>query len=441
MMISEFTAHASAETDGRDDQELLAEFLSGSEPAFTTLVARHIDAVYSAALRQVRDPHTAADVTSAAFIVLSRKATSLDGRTVVSAWLHRTTRYIALKALRANQRRQKYEQQAADMEESLQSPTTDETGEVWMEVAPLLDDGLARLTAKDHEVVVLRFFQNKTFPQIAALVGGTEEGARKRVHRGVDKLRRFLVGRGVSVPAALLTATLVARSVQPSPVGLLDSIGVVSRRATVSALVVETLRMLQQRVWQQIAASLGALAAVLGVLFMALSPVFPVSTGSPLQTLRLLTRSAENGDAERWSSLIHVSTFDEQQIRSVLVSNMVAQSKLRGLLVQGFGPVAYEASDFPRLLDDTPESQMRDAVERIDGDRATIHLPRGSDLKFVHFKDGWRFDFFGTTRVGLPALRVSLGKDLFAAQETARQLSTGTFRQIVDARDAFQRLR
>src|SRR5258708_7955215 len=76
-----------------DDRALLAEYLDGSETAFAALVRRHTDLVYSSALRQVRDPHTAADVTSAVFMVLARKAGELTAGVVIAAWLHSTTRY------------------------------------------------------------------------------------------------------------------------------------------------------------------------------------------------------------------------------------------------------------------------------------------------------------------------------------------------------------
>src|SRR4051812_44072454 len=100
-----------------DDRALLAEYADGSERAFAALVGRHTDLVYSAALRQVRDPHTAADVTSAVFMVLARKAGGLSAGVVIAAWLHATTRYAALKAIRSRVRREHYEQEAARMQE------------------------------------------------------------------------------------------------------------------------------------------------------------------------------------------------------------------------------------------------------------------------------------------------------------------------------------
>src|SRR4051812_54582 len=115
-MTSECTAQSSVEArasvEAPGDLELLAEFLRGSESAFEQLVRRHAAMVYSAAVRQVFDPATAAEVTNAVFMVLARKARSFGPGSILAAWLHQTTRFAALKAIRARARRQYYEQEA-----------------------------------------------------------------------------------------------------------------------------------------------------------------------------------------------------------------------------------------------------------------------------------------------------------------------------------------
>ena len=88
-----------------DDMALVREYAaSQSEQAFETLVSRHVNLVYSAALRQARDADLAQEITQAVFIILARKAGSLSPKTILSGWLYRTARFAAADADRNDQR-------------------------------------------------------------------------------------------------------------------------------------------------------------------------------------------------------------------------------------------------------------------------------------------------------------------------------------------------
>ena len=136
-----------------DDMALLVEYAHGnSEEAFATLVSRHIHLVYSIALRQVLNPQLAEEVTQAVFVILARKSASLSPKTILSGWLCRTARNVSANALTVERRRRQREQEACM--ESL----SNERESPWLKIEPLLETAMSRLSAKDHDALVLRFF-------------------------------------------------------------------------------------------------------------------------------------------------------------------------------------------------------------------------------------------------------------------------------------------
>ena len=167
------------------DAELLARFAQGeSEEAFAALVHRHIQLVHSVALRQTAHAHQAQEITQAVFVILARKARSLGSKTVLSGWLYHTARLTAANFQRSELRRIRREQEA------FMQSTLDESSQetAWNELAPLLDDAMAQLRATDRDALVLRYFENKTLPQVGAALGVEERAAQKRVTRALEKL-------------------------------------------------------------------------------------------------------------------------------------------------------------------------------------------------------------------------------------------------------------
>lgn len=140
------------------DQQLLRIYAeTRSEAAFTELIRRQVDLVYSAALRMVGDAYQAQDVTQATFVALAQNAAQLTTHPVLSGWLHRTAQNLASKTVRADVRRRQREQEAATMNELL-SAAPDAS---WEQIAPHLDAALGELSEPDRDALLLRYFQKK----------------------------------------------------------------------------------------------------------------------------------------------------------------------------------------------------------------------------------------------------------------------------------------
>src|SRR5213083_1387923 len=205
--------------NGVTDQQLLRDYFEHqSETGFSELVERHVDFVYSAALRMVRDAHLAEDVTQAVFVALARSALQLTGRPVLSGWLHRTAQNHAANVVRSDVRRRAREQEAAAMNE-LHEPDA-----AWEDIAPHLDNALGELSEADRDALLLRYFEGKSARQIAQTLGTTEDAAQKRVSRAVERLREFFAKRGITVGASGLVAVISANAVQAAPAGLVVTI-------------------------------------------------------------------------------------------------------------------------------------------------------------------------------------------------------------------------
>ncbi|MES2693187.1 MAG: sigma-70 family RNA polymerase sigma factor [Verrucomicrobiota bacterium] len=205
------------------DSDLLRRFAEQrSEAAFTSLVQRHIDLVYGAALRQLRgDVHAAKDVTQEVFVSLARKAGALHRHPTLLGWLYSNTRFTAVSRIRREQRRQLREQEAHAMTENLNSTATTPD---WTRVRSVLDEAMHDLDDRDRQALLLRFFERQPFAAIAGQLGMSENAVQKASERALDKLHAALSRRGVTSTSAALATGLAAHASTAAPAGLATSI-------------------------------------------------------------------------------------------------------------------------------------------------------------------------------------------------------------------------
>ncbi len=207
------------------DPQLLRQFVQGhSQAAFSQIVSRHINFVYSVCRRETGDAALAEDVTQVVFLILAQKAVTLRIETSLSGWLFQTARFASKNARRREAYRKMQEQKAQEQA----APLGQGENTLWNQVEPHLNAALAALSAKDREAVLLRFADGLSFPELSAALGTSENAARMRVSRAVSRLRQSFAGAGITLSAAVLTGFLAERTVQAAPpasVALLTKVG------------------------------------------------------------------------------------------------------------------------------------------------------------------------------------------------------------------------
>jgi RNA polymerase sigma factor (sigma-70 family) len=201
------------DTRPNDDAQLLREFAAGhSQTAFRTLVERYQDMVYGTARRRLGNDQAASDVAQNVFSALARKAPWLSTRTSVGGWLYKSTLMEAARRQRDDLRRLKRERLYAE-EMNIRGPNDhDEDAPQLRELMPVLDDAMSGLSAADREALLLRFFRGLSLRDTGAAMGTSEEAARKRVSRALDKLSSLFKRKGITIPASVIAASVLPKA-------------------------------------------------------------------------------------------------------------------------------------------------------------------------------------------------------------------------------------
>src|SRR5689334_12302447 len=204
---------------GMDDAVLLGRYVeTGCQASFQEIVTRHSGWVFSLSLRAVRDRHLAEDVTQAVFIILAKKASAIREGTPLSGWLFKASRFAVSDALKRRTRMRNRENRFAEFfkaaagTDGLAAAPGEDESNLSDDLSATLDEAVACLSESDRQAVLLRFYEHKSLAEVGTILGITEEAAKKRVARAVDKLRKYFASRGVVASIAVMLLLLSQRA-------------------------------------------------------------------------------------------------------------------------------------------------------------------------------------------------------------------------------------
>jgi RNA polymerase sigma factor (sigma-70 family) len=306
------------------DLELLARYTAQhAEDAFAEIVRRHLDLVYSAALRQVRSPQLAEELVQSTFIKLARHAHRLNSGTILTAWLYQVTRREAIDVVRREARRQSREQ-AANQMNSINAAEAD-----WADVQPMLDEAMEVLDQTDRAALLLRYFENKSLREVGQTLGTTDDAAQKRVSRAVGRLRKFLVKRGVTVGISGLILGISTKAVHAAPSGLAQTISAVAiAKGAVAG--VATLTLTKGAVTLMTSKKL-----TFGIIALLLLAGFTVFTG--LKIFRTISASSSPAIEGAWEGVLNLpapGVLKGEQSRTRLVMTFVKTNRAHSATAQ-----------------------------------------------------------------------------------------------------------
>lgn len=313
------------------DAELLGRVARGDRDATDALIRRYANLVHGVAMRQTRnDEQLSADVSQAVFIIFIQKIRSIGSARALPGWFHMTTRYAVRTAMRSSRRREHYEQQAARGERIMNISIDDQAN------LELLDEAVASLGKTDRDLVLMRYMQSREVDAIATDIGITEQTARKRITRAIEKMRRFFAGRGAAMTVGGVTGLLTTAGSHSAPAAIIEASLAVSTSTISTSTIAQG--VIQMMIWSKLKIATAVIVAM-------------AVTGGAVAIVQLQNMRSAPADANS-NALAPAMTMDEL-FAALHTEYALANGEMLRLIRAPFSPIraAYVNQATPRGSD------------------------------------------------------------------------------------------
>lgn len=188
-----------------DDRQLIAAYKNGDSNAFGVLYDRYIKKIYNFIYYKTFDTAVAEDLTSTTFFKALNKIDTLDvERGNFSTWLYSIARNTVIDHYRSHAFNANEGEDVFDLSEENHTPAALDA----RHSLGVVEAYLAKLTPAQREIVTLRIWEERSYKDIADIVGGTENSVKMSFSRTIRKLREDLGPFTTLALVVLATATV-----------------------------------------------------------------------------------------------------------------------------------------------------------------------------------------------------------------------------------------
>ena len=186
------------------DDMLVASYAQGNNEAFDELLARHQTRIYNYILMMVKDEDVANDIFQDTFakVVTTVKQGRYTESGRFAAWLTRIARNLIIDMFRQEKSQAKVSTDASDVDILNRREFSDGTIEDDIVDVQIRDDVrylLRQLPQNQREVLVMRYYRNLSFKEIAAATGVSINTALGRVRYAIMNMRRMAAERNIEL--------------------------------------------------------------------------------------------------------------------------------------------------------------------------------------------------------------------------------------------------